>query len=120
MDNRETALELAVRVFESQMIEPHKITEYAEKFVKFLDEPNQGKAVPEPDWDYFVDEPNQYSDTAYFRRIKGDDTSTSQFLGPEDTVWLNTDHNVDRDYMTEVGYRPISFEELPNWVKAIS
>jgi hypothetical protein len=123
MNNRETALELAMRVFESGTIEPYEIAQYAEKFVEFLDGPNQGNAGLHGlnPWNYFTDESNPHSETAYFRRIKNDDASTCQFLAPDRTSWSNAEYpGANRAYIEACGYREIWFDDLPNWVKEIS
>jgi len=119
--DRSRALELAMRVFESGTIEPYEITKYAEKFAKFLGgpEPVDSELHGETPWSYFVDEVNPHSDSAYFRRIKGNDTRTSEFLngyGP----WSSTGEDISREYMAQAGYRGIRFEELPDWVQEIS
>ena len=116
---RAKALELAVELFKCGDIGADDIVKYAEQFHKFLT--GSDKAVSEPGWDYFCDEGDPYSDTAYFRRIKGNDTSTSQFLGGSSRPWRSVaSENLGREYMEQAGYWPIPFEELPTWVKAIS
>jgi len=116
---RDKALELAVELFKCGDIGADDIVEYAEQFHKFLT--GSDKAVSEPGWDYFVDEEDPNSGSAYFRRIKGNDTSTSQFLAGSHAPWRSVaSENLGREYMEQAGYWPISFEELPNWVKAIS
>jgi len=116
--NRNRALDLAADLFKCGDIGADEIVKYAGEFYKFLDEPDT--AVSKQGWDYFVDEENQYSDSAYFRRIKGNDTSTSEFLGGTLPALWRFGDNVGRDYMAQAGYREIRFEELPDWVKEIS
>lgn len=79
-------------------------------------EPIRFTAEPEP-WSYFTDEEDPSVPDAYFRRIRGTDVSTSEFMAAYQTSWESSTQ--DREWL-EAHYRPISEDDLPESVRQAS
>lgn len=73
--------------------------------------------VSEPGWSYFCDEVDPSIPDAYFRRIKGDDANTSQFMPSYGHDWDSVSEG--RSWI-ERHYRPIRPEDLPESVARAS